>query len=160
MTDPMGAQQSEAAAPLDELKSQIRRQAALRSGSFSLPADCVGAGTGRDGAAPIDWHTIFASLQQAEQYSDISRSAPAATRFSWPGRFVVKRIARAVMRLSRFVIADQSEFNNAVLVCLRTLRAGLYQMEQRFRQLERTGAAANTPAPGETNFAHSHRDAA
>jgi hypothetical protein len=64
------------------------------------------------------------------------------------------------MRLSRFVIADQSEFNNAVLVCLRTMRAGLYQMEQRFRELERAGAAVGSPAPGKTNFANSQRDAA
>jgi hypothetical protein len=158
MSDPMGARQSEPAAPLDQLKSQIRRQAALRS--FSLPADTVGAGAGRDGATPIDWHTIYASLQQAEQYCDICHSAPAATHFSWPGRFVVKRIARVVMRLSRFVIADQSEFNNAALVCLRTLRAGLYQMEQRLYQLERAGGAADNQALKDTNFANAHRDAA
>ncbi|HJT78852.1 MAG TPA: hypothetical protein VJ739_16730 [Gemmataceae bacterium] len=79
---------------------------------------------------PLDWEGPIYLLAQADRRARVGTALPEMSRFRGIKRPFARFVARCVLALSRFLTAEQREFNLAALDALR-------QFGDRVQQLER-----------------------
>jgi hypothetical protein len=134
------------------IRSRVERRKAEQAAAQYAPAGAHHFNLpGGTGLKPMIWHRLAASLRVAERHAEVGKDVPAFEHFPQPLRGLARLVARVVMRLSRFLIRRQCDYNHAVLNSLHNISAGLRQLEDGQQRLTRQvdGGLPSPQHPGD-----------